>query len=83
MFDGEEIPHKKPDGEQSEEPTDKVDEDEHDFASTSQNDAQTDTIELQVMTTTTAADVATNSINENPDMKETSTESSESESTQV
>ena len=63
MFDGEEIPQKTAEGEQSEEQTGDADATEHTFPSTSQADVET--IELQVLPGTSQVEAEVTSITEN------------------
>ena len=75
MFDGEEIPLKKREGEQSEEPTGEVDSNEHNFPSTSQDGAET--IQLQVLSTISPTEHERTSATENNEVPDSAMESTE------
>ena len=74
MFDGEEIPMKKTEVEQSEEPTGDVDPStEQNFPSTSNEGAET--IQLQVLSMTSSTDPERNAATEHDEMPDSALES--------
>ena len=75
MFDGEEIPQKKTEAEQSEEPTGEVDSNEHNFPSTSQDGIET--IQLQVLSSTSQTEAGRTSATENDEVPDSTLEHAE------